>query len=584
MSIEPLSTEHVDVLIVGAGISGIGAGYHLQTNCPEKTYAILEAREAIGGTWDLFRYPGIRSDSDMYTLGYSFRPWTNPKAIADGPAILGYVRETAEAYGIDRKIRFGHQRRARAWSSARRAVDGRVERGPVAGARDPHLRLPLHVRGLLRLQRRATRRSFPGSERFRGRVVHPQKWTRRHRLRRQARRRHRQRRDGGDAGAGARRRRAAHVTMLQRSPTYIVARPAEDGLANWLRERLPPKLGVRRHALEERAARHGLLRADAGASPSAPSGSRRPGAKSSSERRSTSRQHFTPSYKPWDQRLCLVPDGDLFARHPQGAGVGRDRPHRDVHREGHPAAIGAGARGGPRRHGDGLEAQVPRRHRSSRSTARRIEPSKTMAYKGMMCSDVPNLALAIGYTNASWTLKCDLTCEYVCRLLNHMDARGYTQCAPRQNDPSVTEEPLLDFSSGYIQRAIDQFPRQGSRSAVEALPELRARPHGPEVQRAKGRSDGVHALASSRPGRPPNASLGLVAKRARRPVCLAIGSRDARSTGRRHEWSDGGHTCPVVGRFDRDRMPGRASYAGFGRASRARASVKRLCATVEHQA
>jgi cation diffusion facilitator CzcD-associated flavoprotein CzcO len=452
-----MTPSHLDVLVVGAGISGIGAGYHLQARCPGKTYAILEARERLGGTWDLFKYPGIRSDSDMYTLGFSFRPWTEPQAIADGPAILKYLRETAEAYGIDRKIRYGLKVERARWSSdesrwtvqAREASSGRTVELTCG--------FLFMCAGYYDYDAGYTP-ELPGKQRFRGRVIHPQHWPEDLDY------------DGKRVvviGSGATAvtlvpelaRRAAHVTMLQRSPTYVVSAPGEDRIANWLRERLPAKSayaitrwknvlrGMAFYAYSRRWPAHAkkLMVGEVGKHLG----------------RAQTERHFTPTYKPWDQRVCLVPDGDLFESIKSGkASVVTD--HIETFTE-----TGLSLRSGETLDADiivtatglqlkflgGLQMEVD---------GKPVEPSKTMAYKGMMCSDVPNMALSIGYTNASWTLKCDLTCEYVCRLLNYMDAHGYTQAVPRRNDPSIQESPLIDFTSGYVRRTIDQLPRQGS--------------------------------------------------------------------------------------------------------------------------
>jgi monooxygenase len=459
MSIEPRPTEHLDVLIVGAGISGIGAGYHLQANCPHRTYAILEARDCIGGTWDLFRYPGIRSDSDMYTLGYSFRPWTNPKAIADGPAILSYVRETAREYGIDRKIRFHHRVKRASWSTADAKWTVEVERGPSRELVRLTCSFLFMCSGYYDYEAGYTP-EFEGVERFSGRVVHPQKWT-----------------DDIEfagkrvvvIGSGATAvtlvpamaRTAAHVTMLQRSPTYVISRPAEDGIANRIRPHLPPKvaygvtrwknvlLGMLFFKMSKRSperVKRMLLR-----------GVRRelgPGY--------DVKTHFTPRYNPWDQRLCLVPDGDFFRAIREGR-VSVVTDHIETFTE----------KGLKLRSGAELEADlivtatglnlVVLGDTEFTVDGRRVDLSKTMNYKGMMFSDVPNLASCFGYTNASWTLKCDLTCEYVCRLLNHLEKTGQRQCTPRRNDPSITEEPFVGFSSGYLLRSLAKFPKQGSR-------------------------------------------------------------------------------------------------------------------------
>jgi cation diffusion facilitator CzcD-associated flavoprotein CzcO len=450
---------HLDVLVVGAGISGIGAGYHLQTSCPGKSYAILEGRDRLGGTWDLFRYPGIRSDSDMYTLGYSFRPWTDPKAIADGPSILRYLRETAEAYGIDRRIRYGMRVERARWSSAdaRWTVEARqASTGQVVTLTCSFLFM---CSGYYDYAEGYTP-ELPGRAQFRGRIVHPQFWTP----------------DVEYAGkrvvvigSGATAvtlvpelaKQAAHVTMLQRSPTYIVSVPAKDKIATWLRERLPAErayavarwknvlLGMvtynafRRFPEQSKKFLVGQVRKRVG-------------------RATDVDTHFVPSYRPWDQRLCLVPDADLFKAIKAGkASVVTDhietftekglRLKSGVELE---ADLVVTATGLKLKFLGGLQVEVD---------GRTVEPSKTMTYKGMMLSDVPNLALAVGYTNASWTLKCDLTSEYVCRLLEYMDAHHYRSCCPRRTDPSVKELPLLDFSSGYVQRALPGLPKQGSR-------------------------------------------------------------------------------------------------------------------------
>ena len=455
-----MQLEHVDVLVIGAGISGICAGYHLQASCPNRSYAILEGRAALGGTWDLFRYPGIRSDSDMYTLGYSFRPWTSPKAIADGPSILRYLRETAEAYGIDRRIRYGHRVTAAAWSSREARWTVTVLRGEAREEVRFTCSFLLVCAGYYEYEKGYTPH-FEGIERFRGRIVHPQKWT-------------------DDVvyegkrvvviGSGATAvtlvpelaKKASQVTMLQRSPTYIVTRPAEDAAANWLRTHLPEKIayGISRwknvligmifYALSKRAPNFvkklitGEIQRQLGAGYDVAT-------------------HFSPRYNPWDQRVCLVPDGDLFAVIKAGrATVVTD--HIDTFTE----------RGLRLRSGAELEADLVVTATGLELKAlggvgltvdgAKIELSKTMSYKGMMYTDVPNLASCIGYTNASWTLKCDLTCAYVCRLLNHLEKGGYRRCTPRSSDPSVTREPWIDFSSGYIQRSIDMFPKQGSRA------------------------------------------------------------------------------------------------------------------------
>jgi cation diffusion facilitator CzcD-associated flavoprotein CzcO len=453
-----MTAEHIDVLIVGAGISGISAAYYLQTRCPTKNYAILEGRNAIGGTWDLFRFPGVRSDSSMHTLGYTFHPWREAKAIADGQTILKYIRETAEVYGIDRKIRFGHQVRRATWSSADATWTVEVERGPQETVRFTCNFLFMcsgyydYVNGYTP--------EWPGVEQFAGRIVHPQKWP-----------------EDLDytgkqvmvIGSGATAvtlipamaELAAHVTMLQRSPTYIVAMPSEDASAQRLRRHLPAALAhhitrwkailfdiyfynlARRRPDFTKQALLGFVRQALGPDYDVDT-------------------HFTPRYNPWDQRLCLAPDADLFAAIRSGK-VSVVTDHIATFTE-----TGIRLRSGQELSADiivtatGLNLKLMSGVQLVVDGAP-VELSQTMSYKGTMYSDIPNLASAMGYTNASWTLRCELAAEYVCRLLNYMDRHGYTQCTPRRPDVSIAEKPVLDLTSGYIQRAIDTLPRQGSR-------------------------------------------------------------------------------------------------------------------------
>jgi monooxygenase len=455
-----MALEHVDVLIVGAGLSGVGAGCHLETRCPGKSYAILEARDSIGGTWDLFRYPGVRSDSDMYTLGYSFRPWKEAKAIADGPSILSYVKETASDYRVDEKIRFNHKVVRARWSSADARWTVEAERTDTGETVRFSCGFLFGCTGYYRYDT-GYLPDFPGTERFKGQILHPQFWT-----------------DDVDhagkrvvvIGSGATAvtlvpamaETAEHVTMLQRSPSYVLSLPAEDPIANLARRHLPAKLAysiVRWKNVLVTMLVFQLSR-------------RRPRVMKALIRKGLENRlppgydidtHFKPRYNPWDQRMCLVPDGDLFESICDGRASVVTDTIETFTETGLKLESGAELEADLIVTATGLDL-LPLGGIELSVDGREVEVPKTMGYKGMMLSGVPNMAVAIGYTNASWTLKCDLTCEYVCRVLKHMDEHGYRQATPENNDPSVTEEPFIDFTSGYVLRAIDKFPRQGSKA------------------------------------------------------------------------------------------------------------------------
>lgn len=453
-----MTTTHVDVVIVGAGLSGMAAAYYLQTKCPDKSYVILEGRSASGGTWDLFRYPGVRSDSDMYTLGYSFRPWSEAKAIADGPSILNYIRETAAAYGIDRQIRYEHMVRQVSWSAtaAKWTVD--VECGPGRELLQCTCNFLFMCSGYYDYAQGYTP-TWPGVDRFRGQLVHPQQWP-----------------PNLDytnkkvvvIGSGATAvtlvpamaAQAAQVTMLQRSPTYIVSAPAQDAFADRWRQRLPEQLAHRlirwKNVLFSIYA-YNLTR-------------RKPAATKAAILQGIRHElgpdydvdtHFTPRYNPWDQRLCLVPDSDLFKAIKAGkAAVVTDQiatfTERGIQLQSGQhldADIIVTATGLVMKLLSGVQLLVD---------GQMVDLAKTLSYKGLMLSDIPNFAFVLGYTNASWTLKCELTCRYVCRLLNYMTRHGYTQCTPRR-DPTVAAEAIVDFTSGYVQRALAHLPHQGTQ-------------------------------------------------------------------------------------------------------------------------
>jgi monooxygenase len=448
--------EILDVLIVGAGLSGIGAARQLQQRCPRQRFALLEAREAVGGTWDLFRYPGIRSDSDMHTLGYAFKPWTERKAIADGPAILRYIRETADEAGITPLIRFGHRVTAADWRSREACWHVTAEH---AGASVTLRARFLYLCSGYYSYAQGHRPRFDGEAGFRGTLVAPQFWPPglQHAGQRVV-----------VVGSGATAvtlvpelaKTAGHVTMLQRSPTYVVARPSEDRIAQALSRRLPARLaygltrwknvlvGLFYFRLARRYPQQTKQRiVEMAAQALGP--------------QFDVRTHFTPRYDPWDQRVCVVPDGDLFIALREGrASVVTDTIERFT-------SNGLRLASGTELPADivvlatGLKLELMGGAAIS-VDGRPCELARHMAYKGMMLSDLPNLAMAFGYTNASWTLKADLTAGYVCRLLNHMARHGHAVAVPRR-DPSVAEAPFLGFTSGYVQRALPTLPRQGVR-------------------------------------------------------------------------------------------------------------------------
>jgi len=474
-----VSLEHVDVLIVGAGLSGIGAACHLQMDCPDRSYAILEARGASGGTWDLFRYPGIRSDSDMFTLGYRFKPWENEQSIADGSSILEYVRETAREYGVDSQIRYNRRALAASFSTADARWTVEVEDTDTGAVEKLTCSFLFGNTGYYRYDEGFSP-EFPGSERFRGEIVHPQHWPE----------------DLDYAGkrvvvigsgatavtlVPAMAERAAHVTMLQRSPSYVLSLPGSDPIAGLLRKVLPPRMLyplIRWKNVMLASLMYRLCR-------------RRPQLMRKLLRKGVAARlpegydvdtHFNPSYLPWDQRLCLVPDGDLFDTISRGgASVVTDRIETFTER-------GIRLESGEELEADvivtatglnllilgGMELSVD---------GVVVPPAETVGYKGIMLSGVPNMALTVGYTNASWTLKGDLAADYVCRLLNHMRDRGYSTVTPKMPSESLPRRPFLDLKSGYVQRAEHLMPKQVDRHPWQLhqnyVRDLRALRYGP---------------------------------------------------------------------------------------------------------
>ncbi len=459
----PDQVEHLDTVIIGAGLSGIGAAVHLQTDFPGRRFAILESRGAIGGTWDLFRYPGVRSDSDMFTLGYAFKPWTDMKSLADGPAIRQYIVDTAVEHGLDRQIRFDHRVVRADWSSADARWTLEIAHAPDAAGVARRSRITcsflLACSGYYSYAA-GHAPEFPGAAGFAGRLVHPQFWPA----------------DLDYAGkrvvvigSGATAvtlvpemaKTAAHVTMLQRSPTYVLSLPARDPVAAALRRRLPRMLAyrltrtknigvamlffklARRWPAQVKKNLVGLVRQALGPAHDVDT-------------------HFTPTYNPWDQRVCFVPDGDLFEAIKAGrAEVVTD--HIDTF-----TPAGLRLKSGRELAADVVVSATGLTLNLLGDVAfhvdgRPVDFAKTLGYKGMMFSGVPNLIYTFGYTNASWTLKADLTAGYASRLFAYMHKHGYASATP-VGGPGIETRPFLDFSSGYVQRAVDMMPRQGAKA------------------------------------------------------------------------------------------------------------------------
>ena len=455
-----MTSEHVDVVVVGAGLSGIGAGYHLQTMSPDRSYVILEGRESLGGTWDLFKYPGVRSDSDMHTLGFSFKPWTEAKSIADGPSILKYLKQTVSQFGIDKHIRYGQLVTKAQWSTddAQWTV---TSTNKATGASNTISCSFLFMCSGYYSYKKGHTPEFAGRERFKGTVVHPQDWPT----------------DLDYAGkrvvvigSGATAvtivpsmaDKAAHVTMLQRSPTYMVSRPDHDVMANRMRKVLPPKMAYNLTRFKN-TWRQQLVYNKTRTDPDKVKQLLLGGIKMELGADYDIAKHFTPAYNPWDQRLCLVPNGDFFKSMREGkASVVTD--HITSFTE-----TGIQLASGEHLDADiiitatGLEL-VTLGEMDFFVDGNQVDFAKTWTYKGFAYSDIPNLASTFGYINASWTLRSDLTAEYVCRLLNHMRKLGVAQCTPRlrEQDHNMKERPWIDgFSSGYMQRMMHRMPRQG---------------------------------------------------------------------------------------------------------------------------
>ena len=449
--------EHTDTLIIGAGLSGIGAAYYLQKHHPAKSFVILEAREATGGTWDLFRYPGIRSDSDLHTFGYEFKPWVNDQAIASADKILAYLRQTASENDIDRHIRFQQKVCSAAWSTDKACWHIEIERIDTGERSSMTCNWLFSAAGYYRYDKGYTP-DFKGVEQFNGQVIHPQEWP--EDLDYQGKR-------VVVIGSGATAvtlvpamtDKAKHVTMLQRTPSYVMSLPSEDVIANGLRKCLSDDMAYALTRRKNIAIARGIWRFC----------QRFPNLARKAIRFSNKRalpkgypvdEHFNPPYNPWDQRLCAVPDGDLFKVISEGkASVVTD--HIETFTE-----KGVLLKSGQLLEADiivtatGLNLQVFGGI-SVFVDGKPVDMSEKVAFKGLMLDGIPNFAFAIGYTNSSWTLKIGLVCEHLCRILSHMDKHNQSICCPVLPSPDMPTRPLLDFGAGYVLRALSRLPRQG---------------------------------------------------------------------------------------------------------------------------
>jgi len=454
-----MTQNHFNVIVVGAGISGIGAGYYLQKKCPNKSFVILEGRDNIGGTWDLFRYPGIRSDSDMNTMGFRFKPWMGVKSIADGPSILSYLHETVKENDLNKKIQFNQWVNEASWSSRDSQWTVQVENKKTQELQDFTCDFLFLCGGYYNYEEGYTPH-FAGRENFLGQIIHPQKWPINLDYKNKK---------VVVIGSGATAvtiiptmaEEAAHVTMLQRSPTYFLSAPDEDPVGNFLRKFISSKLTYklvrwknirfqwwffqkcRKFPKKVKEFLIKQVREELGPNYDIET-------------------HFTPKYNPWEQRMCLVPNGDFFNAINAGkASVITDHIDRFT-KKGIKLKSGGEVEADLIVTATGLNLEVCNGIKLEVDN-NEVDISKTMTYKGMMFSDVPNLVATFGYTNASWTLRADLTSEYVCRLLNFMDKKGYANCCPRTAEHVEPDGDWLDFTSGYVKRSMHKFPKQGSR-------------------------------------------------------------------------------------------------------------------------
>ncbi len=447
-----------DVIVVGAGLSGIGAAYHIQNNCPGKSFVVLEGRSTMGGTWDLFKYPGIRSDSDMYTMGFPFNPWKGTKSLADGPSILQYIKDTAQKFGIDKKIQYNHKVIKASWSDADKMWT--LDLAPHETVKSQQLQCTflMMCSGYYNYTN-AYSPHFPASETFKGPIIHPQHW------------------DptidytnkkiiliGSGATAitlaPALAVKAQKVILLQRSPTYVLSLPGEDKLSKLFTFLFPSKLAYQLSRWKNIMNASGFY-----------SASRKwPNTVSRFLRKRIQKElgpeynmaHFDPNYSPWDQRLCIVPDSDLF----RAIKTGKLEIITDTIRCFNPDGLQLDS--GQMLEADmiitatGLNIQLLG-GMSLFVNGKLLDTSKTHCYRGVMFNDVPNFAISIGYTNASWTLKCNLNCQFTVKLLNFMERKRYAVCTPRFDSKLFGSEPFIHSKAGFIKRAVAVLPKQGSK-------------------------------------------------------------------------------------------------------------------------
>ncbi|SDY77796.1 flavin-containing monooxygenase [Acinetobacter kyonggiensis] len=452
--------KHIDILIVGAGISGIGLAVHLSKHCPQRQFDIIERRESFGGTWDFFKYPGIRSDSDMSTFGFNFKPWQKANVLADGASIKGYLSEVLDEYKLKEKIHFQHRVLAANYDSTQKKWRVEIE----DSNQKKHTWIANFVLGCTGYYNydQGFQPNFPNQQAFKGQLIHPQFWP-----------------DHLEyagkkvviIGSGATaitlvpalaKGGAEHVTMLQRSPTYIASVPSIDFIYDKMRKVLPEDLAYKL----TRARNIGMQRGIYALAQKQPKLLRKLLLKSIEMqlKGKVDMKHFTPAYNPWDQRLCVVPDGDLFKILRSGkASIETDQIEQFT-------AKGIQLKSGQHLDADiivsatGLEIQILGGIKAT-IDGKPMDTSKHMLYQGIMVSDVPNMAMIIGYINASWTLKVDIAAEYICRMINYMDKNGYDEVIAQGDQTELMEDTVMgSLSSGYIARAVDVMPKQGKHA------------------------------------------------------------------------------------------------------------------------